>query len=374
MPFTRPTLKSLINEAKADFKIAIDEDIKPGGVLSAMANQMASVAHSMYGMMEWVNAQRFPTICDDDNLLQWATIYGVTRNPATQAEYILEITGGSGVIPDDTEFDVDGKKIKVISRIGSTTEYTARPEELGIAGNINIPAGNNPIAVQTVGNTPGVNEVKITRQTKAGVEIESFESLRIRILETVRNKTSGGTVLDFYRWARQAPFATGSRYWVVPTYPDPGDVTIYFLIYNEGYKALFPPTDAQKTTMQEYLKPLVPAFFEPRVLGPRQIDQVITINTSPASNSNQQDFITTTLKDFWNQNVQTKGATNPNNPTGKAFTGAVSPALMEDAIEKALRNESINLTINIPNGVDEMSRIGYIADFPTITFGEITSE
>lgn len=129
--------------------------------------------------------------------------YGLERTPAAAAVVELEFTGViNAVIPDGTSIGIENSDISfatvgdaVIGSTGRTT-VTARCKQAGAIGNVN--ADTIRLLFDPVKDIWTVNN---SRPASSGLNQESDEALRGRILYQKRNPEHGGTESDYKRWA-----------------------------------------------------------------------------------------------------------------------------------------------------------------------------
>ena len=153
----------------------------------------------------------FPQWAWGDWLDKHAQSVGLTRRAATQASGTLTVTGISGtVIPAGFLFAVpavnDSPAIEfavqeetVIGASGSA-DISVAAVESGKSGN--VPAGSVVIMTQPV---TGITTITNPEAISGGTEEEDDETLRERILETLRNIGNSfvGCDADYIRWAKE---------------------------------------------------------------------------------------------------------------------------------------------------------------------------
>jgi uncharacterized phage protein gp47/JayE len=157
--------------------------------------------------------QAFATKAKGEFLDYIATDYGLTRYPAVPARVELVFTGAPGIfIPAGTSAaTTDGKLIfsttadTVISESG-TASVEAVCETPGTIGNV---AANTLTVLATP--VSGVLSVDNPAPASGGVDQESDDSLRNRILYLRRNPERGGATSDYERWALSVPGVTWAK-------------------------------------------------------------------------------------------------------------------------------------------------------------------
>ncbi|MDQ0060129.1 baseplate J/gp47 family protein [Paenibacillus harenae] len=129
--------------------------------------------------------------------------YGLERTPAAAAKVELTFTGVvNAVIPDGTSVGIENSDISFVTVgeaiIGSQgrTTIMARCKQPGVIGNVN--ADTIRLLFDPVKDIWTVNN---SRPAEGGLNQESDEALRGRILYQKRNPEHGGTESDYKRWA-----------------------------------------------------------------------------------------------------------------------------------------------------------------------------
>src|SRR4029450_13555757 len=98
MPFDRPTLPELRDRIRRLLNARL-----PGGDallrqsnLRVIADVLAGLSTLHYGYQEWLSRQLFPDTAETAFLERWASIWGLTRRPATAALGGLAVRGTAG--------------------------------------------------------------------------------------------------------------------------------------------------------------------------------------------------------------------------------------------------------------------------------------
>lgn len=129
--------------------------------------------------------------------------YGLERTPAAASWVDLEFTGAvNAVIPDGTTVGIENSDIsfatvgEAVIGSGGKTTVKARCKQAGVIGNVNADAIR--LLFDPVKDIWTVNNIA---PAAGGLNQESDEALRSRILYQKRNPEHGGTVSDYKRWA-----------------------------------------------------------------------------------------------------------------------------------------------------------------------------
>lgn len=229
MPFARPTLTALRNQALQD----VTTSGVPGlngllrnSVLRAMTWVMAGLAYSVYGYIDWVAREGVPFTATDEYLEAWAALIGIYRKDSTPAAGTARFTGQPGlVVPAGAGL-----------RRQDGTPYTATAEvSADLTGTVLVPiaAAVNGAATDCDDGTlinldppiVGINAGGVTvGPTTGGSDQESTESLRTRMLSQYRAPGQGGSENDYVAWALEVPGVT--RAWVQPNGAGAGTVIV----------------------------------------------------------------------------------------------------------------------------------------------------
>lgn len=151
----------------------------------------------------FVIEQAFALLAEGEYLDKMAADFGISRAAAIPATVGLEFTGTPGItIPAGTRVAVQATEIMFA---------TDQEGIIGAEGTVTIPAtcttagtdGNvpNDVVNVLVDFIPNVEEVTNPSPATGGVDAESDDVLRVRILFFKRNPERGGTATDYVRWA-----------------------------------------------------------------------------------------------------------------------------------------------------------------------------
>ena len=234
MPFGRPTLTALRNQAVEDITTSgvpgLDGLLR-NAVLRVLAWVMAGLAYSEYGYLDWIARQSVPFTATDEFLEAWAALIGVFRKDATGASGFATFNGNAAglVIPiGRTMTRQDGTPYVAID-VGTTD----------VNGNVTVPIGamvmgaatncddGTPIAIDDP--IAGINASgETTGPVTGGADQETDEALRTRMLAKYRAPPQGGAIADYEQWALEVPGVT--RAWCTPNGHGVGTVDIRFML------------------------------------------------------------------------------------------------------------------------------------------------
>lgn len=232
MPFSRPTLSTLIAQAQSDIASNLPgaDPLLRFSNLFILARAFAGLANLHFGYEDWIAREAVPFTATGENLEGWAALKGIVRLPATSAIGVATFAGTPGTsIPAGT-LVVRGDGVQYTTNAGVVVGGGGT-----IAANITaaIPAaaGNSAIAtVLTLGTAiSGIqSNASATTALTGGSDVESDASLRTRMLQAYAAPPQGGSATDYVEWARQVPGVT--RAWCEPNGMGAGTVIVRFMM------------------------------------------------------------------------------------------------------------------------------------------------
>lgn len=280
MPFKRPSLRTLIDQAESDIEAEL-----PGTTarvrrsnLNVLAKVIAGAVNGLYGYLEFVFKQFFPWSATGWWLDRWASWWGVVRKPATFATGNVIFTGAAGApIPIGTILQGDSIQY-------TTTESASIPDSLQIsvpvAAGVTGPTGNatggatldlasplNGVNAQATVDADGISN---------GTDVEGDEALRGRLMRRVQKRPQGGDADDYVDWALEVPGVT--RAWCVPLRNGSGTVVVYFMRDNDPDPI---PNAAAVATVYVYIESVRPVTAELWVIAPKPRYVNYTLSISP---------------------------------------------------------------------------------------------
>jgi uncharacterized phage protein gp47/JayE len=231
MPFARPTLTALRNQAIED----VTTSGVPGltgllrnAVMPVLTWVMAGFTYSLYGFLDWIALEGVPFTSTDEYLYAWGALVGVFPKDSTPAIGQAQFTGGTPgvvVLNGSTLTRQDG------------TPYTSTADAAVDSGGVvllPIIAAVNGAATDCAAGTPisldtppsGVNAGGVTvGPTQGGTDQETQDEFRTRMLARYAAPPQGGSQADYIEWATSVPGCT--RAWIQPQGYGAGSVVIY---------------------------------------------------------------------------------------------------------------------------------------------------
>lgn len=205
MPFTRPTLSTIITRVDADItsKLTGSASLLPSSLLAILAKVFSAAMHTFYGALVWVSKQIIVTTAETDWLDNHATMWGLVRIQATYASGDVIFTGDNGsFIPINTKVIRDDSVVFLTtvdaSISGGTVTVNVEAEEAGESGNTD--AG---IFLTLLTPILGVDDTaEVDTGLDGGIDEETDTNLRERILNRIKTPPAGGADHDYINESR----------------------------------------------------------------------------------------------------------------------------------------------------------------------------
>lgn len=261
MPWITPTLRETRQLIRGEIVSRLaGASFIGNSVLRVMADATAGMTHLVLRFINWLALQLLPDTAETEWLDRHADIWLVNsdfttgRKVATLAEGSVTMTGiVDTVVPLGTKIESDTTNYETIGQatIGITaTEILVRAIDAGVNGNL-VPGDRIALSDPIV----GVDNAVIVVTMLGGVDQETDDELRVRVLERIRQPPMGGDSEDYVAWALAVPGVT--RAWSAPLEMGMGTVTVRFMMddlrktddpLTDGF-----PNDADILAVQKYL-------------------------------------------------------------------------------------------------------------------------
>ena len=231
MAFDRPDLKTLISRTVTDItsRFTTTNNLLRRMVARVFGRVLAGLAHGLYGYVDWASLQILPDTQDEDILLRYGAIFGVTRTEGAYAAGTVTATGTDGsVIPGDTLWQrSDGVTFTTLAEAeisGGTATVSLRAEEIGDDGNTD--AGET---LDLVSPIDGVNASATIDSggISGGRDVETVDAYRQRVMQRTATYFTGANAAVYKQWALECAGVT--RAWVYENTPADGSVTLLFV-------------------------------------------------------------------------------------------------------------------------------------------------
>lgn len=317
MPFERPTLTTVDQRIQADLKSRLPgtEPQLAQSLLGILARMEAGSVHGLYGGLDWLSRNLLPTTQDAAILGEWATIYNVPRLRATPASGLVAFTG-TGAVPKDTALTgPNGLTYHTTQAITAPNNATVEASQPGSTGNVAQGA-----TLTLVSPLAGVdaNAVVGADGLTGGADQEGVADWSSRLLQRIRNPPQGGSMSDYERWAREAHPAV-TNVWVLPTTPQPGQVTLYLMAYGSTANGI--PSQTVIDAVEAHIQTVRPVAAQVFVFAPAPDVVNITVQLAPFTNAVKQ-AVTDALEELFEREAA-PGAAIPLSHIDEAVSAAV---------------------------------------------------
>jgi uncharacterized phage protein gp47/JayE len=236
MPFPRPTLSALRNQAIEDVTssgVPGLDGLLRNAVLRVLAWVTAGLAYSVYGYHDWIAKQSVPFTATDEFLQGWAALIGIYQKDATPATGQATFNGSPNIYLASGVALTRQDATPYTTTTGGTTDAYGNVT-VGIVAAVDGAATNcdagTPIAIDTpiAGLNSSGTVVAAVAGSNAGctggADQELEDALRTRMLAKYRAPPQGGSAADYQQWAMAVPGV--SRAWVQPFGMGPGSVIV----------------------------------------------------------------------------------------------------------------------------------------------------
>jgi uncharacterized phage protein gp47/JayE len=330
MPFARPTLTGLRNQAIEDITTSgvpgLDGLLR-NAVLRVLAWVMSGLAYSVYGYADWIARMGVPFTAQDEFLYAWAALVGIFPKDATGASGTAQFNGTPGqVIQQGT----------TLTRVDATPYETTADGTVGSNGIVEVPftalvlgAATNciagtPISIATPITSINASGVTIG-PTTGGADQETDDELRTRMLLRYRDPPQGGAAFDYIEWAIEVPGCT--RAWVLGNGAGVGTVVVYPMFDDANAEdGGFPQgTDGVATdetrwpviatgdqlTIANYIYTRQPVTALVYVVAPLPFPIDVALYTLDPNTQEMRDLITAALGDMFTGKAEVGGTVYP---------------------------------------------------------------
>jgi uncharacterized phage protein gp47/JayE len=227
MPFARPTLTALRNQAIQDVTTSgvpgLDGLLR-NAVLRALAWCMSGLAYSVYGYVDWISRQSVPFTATDEYLYAWAAMIGVYQKDSTPATGSAQFTGTADlVLPSGASLTRQDGTPYTTTADGTVDATGALVVPIVAAVNGAATNADTGVAISIDNPVPGINSGGVTvSPLTGGSDQEKQDELRTRMLFKYAQPPQGGAASDYIEWAMEVPGCT--RAWIQSS---AGQVQVY---------------------------------------------------------------------------------------------------------------------------------------------------
>lgn len=254
MPYLRPSLTEIVNRIENDFIVRVDnsQTFLQKSVFKIFSRVYGGSNHLLYDFIEYIKDQIFISTADRETLEKHGAEYGIFANNGSKATGTIIATGSNRVtIPEDTELQTasgNRYRVSLVSTIvAGTANVPIEAKETGTSFN-----ELKGVILTFISPIPGVNATTTVINTgiTGGVDPDTTEQLRTKILNRKRFPPHGGTALDYENWSLQYS-GNITRAWPIPEYQGIGTIGLAFVMDN-NIGTIF-PTEAERLAVKNYI-------------------------------------------------------------------------------------------------------------------------
>lgn len=258
-----PTYNELYNNILNDNATKLGVNVTDlGDSIIVRAKVLAGIQYQLYLTVSRVQRNQFPDLADEDELIrQGEPLLGRVPSPATQGQYVVQVTGEIGAVIDaSTQFIANDSTNAAgyLFIVDNEFTLTAETDSLTIRA---LTPGLDPLLYiddLLTSAQPIVNVDSECKTLSVSVEpsnAEDIESYRDDVLEFVRLEPQGGSPSDYKLWASDVPE-------VRTVYPylktgSPGDVEVFIEATPENSKPLGITGEPSDQTINDVYTPQV---------------------------------------------------------------------------------------------------------------------
>jgi uncharacterized phage protein gp47/JayE len=375
MPFARPTLTDLRNQAWADMQAT--GSTLPVAILWCLSWAQAGLSSLHYAFLDKIAAQCAPWTATGVFLEAWAALKGVTREAASFATGTWSGTGtrGSTIAMGASIARGDGFAYVTTASATVASDTTVSVPFVAVTAGA---VGNAPTGTTlTLAGASGVNAAGVSGIVTGGADTELDAAMRTRMLLAYAAPPQGGAASDYAEWALAVPGVT--RAWVAPLLAGNGSVTVFTMLdVTEAAHSGFPQgtngvatSETRATTaagdqlaVANAIYPLRPVTALVYSNAPTPYAVNVTIANLYPSTTAMQAAVTTALQAAFLRAGSVGGTTWPVNSEGAA-NGTMYPSDLTDAL--AAVTGLIRYVLTSPSSVIT-APVGGLPVLGTVTF------
>ncbi|HJD97487.1 baseplate J/gp47 family protein [Mailhella massiliensis] len=274
MSFSRPSLSTLRSRIAADVsgRLLDGAPLRSRSVLSVLVYVWAGACHLMYGALQWYFSQFWIKTAEKEYLERKASTWGITRKAGARAVGTVTFSG-SGLVPAGSVLRSDsGLLFTVDADVSVPGIGNVTASAIGSSGNLE--AGETLTLVQAVA---GVSGSAVVNSLSGGVDAETDEELRARLLTALQAPPMGGSAADYVTWALEVPGVT--RAWCYPLYLGLGTVGLSFVCDGQEESPL--PDEEMVQRVQDYIDARRPVTADFLAFAPQALKVDISLKISP---------------------------------------------------------------------------------------------
>jgi len=238
MPWQTPSLRQVREMVRNDITTSLAGAAVVGNtVLRVMADAQAGLARLLLKFLDWLALQLMPDTAETIWLDRHGTIWLVNadgslgRKSPMPASGTVGFSGTPGVlIPEGFGLTAPSGDTYETLEFLTLPDLPFQPAEVAVKA-LNPGTSGNQLAGTLLAPTTsqfGVAGDVVVIDLRGGLETETDEQLRARVLARIRQPPMGGDADDYWQWAMSIPSVT--RCWVAARELGMGTVTVRFMV------------------------------------------------------------------------------------------------------------------------------------------------
>lgn len=265
MTFTLPTLDEDISAIKKDIETELPGETAPRRrrLKSALAVALGFAVFSTRQFMAYMLTQMNPVTATGVWLQAWARFFGIVQKQATFASRNIIAVGNGTVAAGQILTDEDGVVYTVVDEFAAvgTGAGVVVCEEAGTIGNLAAAT-----VLTFVGTVAGIDpEATVDDEDPGvdGVDAETEEELRSRLLFRMANPPQGGAPSDYVAWALEVPGVT--RAWAYKNNRGLGTIDVTFVRDNDvdgGGNPDIIPSESERAAVEAHILAKMPGIAD----------------------------------------------------------------------------------------------------------------
>jgi uncharacterized phage protein gp47/JayE len=339
MPWVTPTLEQLRSMNRSNVQAQLRSGpMIPNSVLRVMADSNAGLAYLVLLYINWLALQLMPDTAEEAYLDRFGNIWkpgGQGRKTATFATGVIQFTGLGSITMPAGSIMTGANDVTTGVAINFVT---ATPTLIGVsATNVSITAITPGATGLVIGSQlqlqtgiSGINGTGAISAITDGIEQETDDELRARVLDRIQEPPVGGDAEDFVAWAKATPGVNVTRAWCSPLEMGIGTVTVRFMTDDLINNIVGFPTAASITSVTNYIDSVRPVAIKDRwVFAP--IPEPISFsisNLTPDSVAIRNGIAASVALMLYNEAAPAHAINGVEQPATTIYASMVSDAIM----------------------------------------------
>lgn len=369
MPWSTPTLEQLrsLNRDNVTAQLHSGPMI-PNSVLRVMSDANAGLAYLTLLYIDWLSKQLLPDTAETEWLDRFAAIWlKQGRKAATFASASITFTGIGGItMPAGTI--VLGA---VNNTTGSSIPFTTQASVVigTLPTTVSAVAVNPGATGLVIGSTlalqtgiAGINGVGTVTAITDGIDQETDDELRARVIARIQQPPVGGSAEDFVQWTTETIGVNVTRAWCSPLEMGAGTITIRFMTDDLVNNVVGFPSPADIGTVLSHIDTVRPVCIKDRFVVspvPEPINFIIT-GLSPDTVANRNAIVVAVKKMLFERAAPAHAVNGVEQPAQTIYRAWVS-----EAISSVSTIDKFTLIMND----QPMPSLGSLAVLGTIVYG-----